>query len=145
MSTKVLAAGCTTSSNFMMVAPSLEMVVFPEKRLIDCRLFHVSSKMPQAFSLSIKLILQNLCLLECQCLTAPLCNQHLVPTDLLESHQPSSGQSESCQHNTYQEGPLKHLNTLFQFHNTNIQPIPAFKFYFVVLLSTQNRHQEHHN
>lgn len=29
ISTRVLAAGCTTSSNFMMVAPSLEMVVFP--------------------------------------------------------------------------------------------------------------------
>jgi hypothetical protein len=29
MSTKVLAAGCTTSNSFMMVAPSLEMVVLP--------------------------------------------------------------------------------------------------------------------
>ena len=29
MSTKVLAAGCTTSSSFMMVAPSLEIVVLP--------------------------------------------------------------------------------------------------------------------
>ena len=29
MSTKVFAAGCTMSSNFMMVAPSLEMVTWP--------------------------------------------------------------------------------------------------------------------
>ena len=29
MSTKVLAAGCTTSNSFMMVAPSLEIVVLP--------------------------------------------------------------------------------------------------------------------
>ena len=31
MSTKVLAAGWTTSNNFIMVAPSLEMVVLPER------------------------------------------------------------------------------------------------------------------
>ena len=30
MSTKVLAAGCTTSKSFMIVAPSLEMVVLPK-------------------------------------------------------------------------------------------------------------------
>ena len=29
MSTSVLAAGCTISSNFMIVAPSLDIVVFP--------------------------------------------------------------------------------------------------------------------
>ena len=31
MSTRVLAAGWTTSSSFMIVAPSLEMVVLPER------------------------------------------------------------------------------------------------------------------
>ncbi len=32
ISTKVFAAGWTTSKSFIMVAPSFEMVVFPERR-----------------------------------------------------------------------------------------------------------------
>ena len=32
ISTKVLAAGCTTSNNFIIVAPSFDIVVLPERR-----------------------------------------------------------------------------------------------------------------
>lgn len=35
ISTKVLAAGCTTSSSFMIVAPSLEMVVLPAEANVN--------------------------------------------------------------------------------------------------------------
>ena len=46
MSTKVLAAGCTTSNSFMMVAPSLEIVVLPVRACVygwqcECECVHV--------------------------------------------------------------------------------------------------------